>query len=222
MSALPPQPPLAALETTDQFLVSHGKSGAVGVFTVADGLPLRRGTTVILQTPRGLERGTVLGPATLRQARVLGAVSSGSILRCASAADEQRHDELRQGAERFFGVAQRVAQRRELALELLDVELLFDGRLMVLQFLGNETNLDAFAQELQAATNVAVRLENLALPHADDHGGCSKPDCGRDAGGCDSCGSGGGCSSCGSAKVDMRDYFAHLRTQMEQRRTPLL
>jgi cell fate regulator YaaT (PSP1 superfamily) len=220
MSALPPPPPLAELETTDQFLVGYGKSGAVGVFASLDGVPLRRGTTVVIQTARGLERGSVLGPATLRQARLLGAVSSGSIVRRASAEDERQQAAVTRRGHVIFEAARARLAAAQLDIDLLDVDLLFDARLAVLQYVGGASDLDDFAAALQAEFSVEVRLENLTLPA--EKRGCDKPDCGRDAGGCSSCSSGGGCSSCGSAKVDMRDYFGHLRTQMEQRRTPLL
>jgi hypothetical protein len=219
MSALPPQPPLAELEATDQFLVGYGKSGAVGIFLTVEALPLRRGAAVITQTARGVERGTILGPATLRQARLLGAVSSGSILRRASADDQARCAELAARADEIF-VASR-ARAEGLGIDVLDADLLFDGRSVILQFVGAGTELDGFAQALEQEFDVTVRLENLAAVPVEEHG-CGKPDCGHAAGGCSTCASGGGCSSCGSAKVDMRDYFSHLRTQMEQRRTPLL
>ena len=71
--------PTPRLTPHDQFVVSHGKSGALGVFTAAEPLPLRRGQAVILQTNRGIEMGRVLSPATLRQARILGATSAGTL-----------------------------------------------------------------------------------------------------------------------------------------------
>lgn len=221
MSAFPPQPPVAELEAVDQFLVSYGKSGAVGVFTGDDVGPLRRGTAVVIQTSRGIERGSILGPATLRQARVVGAVSSGSILRVVTEADEEQQCELKSRAESLFAASRASARDEGLALDILDVDMLFDGRTAILQFIGAETNLDVFAAALQTQFDVIIRLENLVAPMPEEHG-CGKPDCGRGAGGCTDCSSGGGCSSCGSHKVDMREYFAHLRTQMEQRRTPLL
>ena len=64
-----------------------------------------------------------------------------------------------------------------------------------------------------------IRLENLSLPKEEhEHGGCDKPDCGRESGGgCSTCSTGGGCSTCGSGKTDLREYFGHLRTKMESR-----
>ncbi len=195
MSALLPPPPVNDLEAADQYLVSYGKSGAVGVFLATGPLPLRRGTPVILQTPRGTERGTVLGPATLRQARLLGATASGTLLRRATAEDETRYAELARQADVIFETSRAQARQDGLAIELLDVEVLLDGRQAILQYVGTDTALDAFAQALERHFPYAIRLEDLAAAPAEDHAGCGKPDCGRDAGGCTSCSTGGGCSS---------------------------
>src|SRR6516162_2507630 len=86
----------------DQFIVSFGKIGALGVFTAAQPLMLRRGQAVIVQTSRGVEIGTVLCQATLRQARLLGATSSGALLRLVSVDDEARRDERAEFERRIF------------------------------------------------------------------------------------------------------------------------
>ena len=74
MSALPPlSAEIRTRSTSDQFVVSHGKCGAVGVYTASEPLALRRGQHVVIETERGLEIGTILCPASLLQARLLGA-----------------------------------------------------------------------------------------------------------------------------------------------------
>jgi cell fate regulator YaaT (PSP1 superfamily) len=213
-------------DAADQFVVSFGKGGAVGVFNAPAPLLLRRGDRVIVHTPRGTEVGSVLCAATIRQARLLGATASGSLLRPLSAEDEQRLPELAQLAQQVYDAGRCRVQQDQLALEILDVEVLFDRNQAILQFVGEAADLDEFAHALERDFDLEVRLENLAQPGAADtheHGGCDKPDCGRNAGGCTTCSTGGGCTSCGSSKVDMRQYFAHLRDKMEKdQRRPLL
>lgn len=223
------RPPVAiALDAHDPFLVSHGRSGVIGAFTLTEPLPIGRGQTVIVQTARGVEIGTVLGPASIRQARLFGASSSGALLRRVTDQDETRRSELAQIEQQIFEIARAWATRADLAIEILDVDLLFDGQQAIVQFLGKDTDTEKFAQALEQHFDLTIRLENLAVPSAPEeheHGGCDKPDCGRTAdggGGCTTCSTGGGCSSCGSAKVDMREYFGHLRTKMEtNQRIPL-
>jgi hypothetical protein len=222
MSALPP---LIATDAHDQYVVNYGKSGAVGVFTAETPLALRRGQEVVIQSPRGIEIGAVMCVATLHQARLLGAVSAGPLLRPLNHEDEAARAELAAREQALFETSRAWALRDGRALEILDVELLFDGRQAVLQFVGEEADTGAFAQALELHFGLTIRLENLAAPRPHDEAehGCGKPDCGRSAGGgCDTCSSGGGCSSCGSGKVDMRQYFGHLRDKMEaQHRIPL-
>ena len=212
----------------DQFVVSHGKSGALGVFTSAEPLTLRRGQAVIVQTSRGIEVGTVLCPATLRQARILGATSSGPLLRRVTRDDEAKREELAEIGQRLFETSRAWAQRDDLDLEILDVDLLFDVRQAIVQFVGKDTDTEKLAQALEKHFSMAIRLENLVTPapaeEAHEHGGCDKPDCGKTAGGgCSTCSTGGGCSSCSTGKkTDLSEYFGHLRTKMEtSQRIPL-
>ena len=46
------------------YVVSFGKSGALGCFTADAGLILSRGMAVVIETLRGLEVGSVVGPAS--------------------------------------------------------------------------------------------------------------------------------------------------------------
>ena len=126
--------------------------------------------------------------------------------------------------DQLFEACRSWAANVALALEVLDVDLLFDGQHAIVQFIGAEADAERLAPELEKHFKLTLRFENLAVPAppAEEEHRCDKPDCGRDAGGCTTCSTGGGCSSCGSAKVDMRDYFGHLRTKMEtNQRIPL-
>jgi hypothetical protein len=206
----------------DQYVVSHGKSGVVGVFTAEGPLLLQRGCEVIVKTSRGIEIGTVLGPATIRQARLIGANSAGTLFRRASSEDSARREALARTEHRLFEACR--ASTGAAALEVLDVDLLFDGQHAIVQFVGAEADAERLAPALEEQFKLTIRLENLATPAppAEEEHRCDKPDCGKDAGGCTSCSTGGGCSSCGSSKVDMTAYFGHLRTKMEtSNRIPL-
>ena len=45
-----------------EYLVQYGRSAFVGKFTTGDESPWVRGSQVVVQSPRGLELGTLLGP----------------------------------------------------------------------------------------------------------------------------------------------------------------
>jgi len=206
----------------DQYLVSFGKSGAVGVFTAAEPLTLKRGTRAVVQTSRGIEIGAVLHPATLRQARLLGAVAGGTFLRPCTSDDLSKRAEQVRIEQSLFDWSRARAQRESSGMEILDVDLLFDGTIAILQFVGAETHSEQLAHTLEAEFGMSIRLENIAGPRTppEEEPRCDKPDCGREGntgGGCSTCSTGGGCSSCGDGKVDMREYFGHLRTKMHLR-----
>ena len=218
MSAPLPTPVVLATDERDQFIVSHGKSGVLGAFTLVEPGAFHRGQQVIVQTSRGVETGVVLGPATLQQSRLFGATSSGLLLRRITEQDRARRTELGHREQQLFDAARAWAERDHLAIEILDVDLLFDGQQAIIQFVGNETDCEHFAPNLEQHFRLTIRMENLAVAAPPEESArCDKPDCGKDAGGCSTCSTGGGCSSCGSKKVDMSEYFSHLRTKMENR-----
>jgi cell fate regulator YaaT (PSP1 superfamily) len=225
-----PLAPTLSAAVSDQYVVGFGKSGGLGCFTVVEAMELTRGDRVVVRTARGVEFGEVLGPATLRQARLIGALAAGDILRRCTHDDEVAHVRLRRQADAMFEACRARAAELALPLQILDVEVLLDGRHAIVQFVGGaDVDAENLAAALPADDAIEFRLENLATPapvdHEDhSHGGCGKPDCGRtEGGGCSTCSTGGGCSSCGAGQVDLRPYFAHLRDKMEaQHRTPLL
>lgn len=208
-----------------EYLVSHGKTGVVGRFLAHDVASYRRGDRVVIQGERGLAIGTVLCEATERHARILAATGHGRLLRAVHPDDEHALEQARTLAERIYTESRRLAVEMGLALEVMDVEMTLDGSRAIVQCLAGACDPAPLLDALAATHGVQVWLENLADPlEEEEEHGCGKPDCGKsEGGGCSTCSSGGGCSSCGSGKVDMRDYFGHLREQMESsKRTQLL
>jgi hypothetical protein len=212
---------------TPEYVVSYGKTGVLGRFLAVAPATYRRGQRVVVECDRGLSIGTVLCPATERLARVL-AGQQGQLLRLVLLEDENAWQRCRSLAEQIFADSRQLAMVWQVPLEVLDVEMSLDGRRAILQYLaGTQCDATDLLDRLEARHGVQVWMENLANPASPDEeesAGCGQPDCGRSSGGCSTCASdGGGCSSCGSAKVDMRDYFTHLRDKMDKRpRTPLL
>lgn len=210
-----------------EYLVSHGKSGAFGRFVSALPLECARGQHVVVKSRRGLELGSVLCQATSRHGHLLGTTPVCDLLRMATPADEAAAGRMELFGHTLFQDGRRLAGDLGIALEVVDVEVMLDGKQAIVQHLSPEDiNATPLIEELARRHQIDILLENLAtaVPSDEEAHGCGKPDCGRVNGtSCTDCGSGGGCSSCGSGKVDMRAYFAHLRTQMDkQQRTALL
>jgi hypothetical protein len=219
-------PPSAATEFPDQFVASFGKDAGLGCFRAAEPLTLARHDRVLLQTPRGLEVGSILGPATIRQARLLGAQVRGELLRPLTTADDPVIEEMSSLAEKVMTASECLRGELGIGLTLIDAEAFFDLRHALLHILHpNPDDLNVFTAELSDRTDLDVRLANLAISAEPEEHGCGKPDCGSGEGGCSSCSTGGCSTGCGTgaSAVDLRPYFAHLRDQMETKhRVPLV
>lgn len=216
-------------EGPEFYLVQYGLEGALGSFRAADGLRPRRGEKVVLQGERGLEAGTILGPASVRQSRLLG--NAGQIARRWGAAEDALFLRARGQAEIMFRAARSLAGELQLGVEILDVDLALDGsRALLLLLSPPGEDPEPLLLGLRNAFGVAVQYHNLAgekMAEAhpeEEEGGCGKEGCGKEGGGCSTCGSGGGCGSgCGSGGVDLREYFGQLRGRMEKTgRVPLI
>jgi hypothetical protein len=159
--------------------------------------PLERGQVVVIQTDRGIELGEVLiGLDDLPESP---SSDRSQVLRRASPedlAEARRADTMR--SERF-ALCQRILQEGDWPWELIDVELMLDGRDTVLHYLGPH-QLDASTLRARFRMTcvfdvvfepVGVDLENEALeefsPASGGHAGCQR--CGGSDGGCGS----GGC-----------------------------
>ena len=210
-----------------EFLVQYGSSGFVGRYTHDAELPDSQ-TAVIVQSPRGVELGTVLERIAEPLASSRTQPCEGQLLRSATADDLVRHERLRmQAVARLAAID--VEQH---PIAVLDAEYLHDGRGLILHVLPyGECQLDAWLGKLSDSFNMPVRVLNVGqlsvtVDPAEPTSKCGSGGCGTSGGGCGT--SGGGCStgSCsrGSVKTaaELTDYFAGLRNQLERsQRIPL-
>ncbi|TWT73020.1 hypothetical protein [Allorhodopirellula solitaria] len=179
------------------YLVRIGFAGDVFVAaSLLAEMRLSRRSEVLVQTPRGVELGEVLGEASPPGA---GPETSLSILRELTADDRLLVERLQRYKRDAVRRCQDVLAQSESAAVLLDVDQLFDGNSLVLHFLGPVDALgreltDAIVAEYESQVQ-SIRLSELMTQ------GCG-PGCGSEAGG--GCGSSGGCASCavaGACKV---------------------
>ncbi|MGF1578418.1 MAG: PSP1 C-terminal domain-containing protein [Gemmataceae bacterium] len=215
-----------------EYLISYGKSGGFGRFRSEAMDTFQRGQRVVICTNRGPELGIVLCEAKASHQRILKDTSVGQLLRAATTADKEQQIASASLAQTMFDTARELARNSNLPIEILDIDIVLDGSQATLHSLmWAESDLSDFTKELQDRFEIVISFEDLGTPvpteEDEGHGGCGQPGCGHSSGGgCNSCSS-GGCSSCGSGGVDMKNYFAHLRGQMEDHykqsgRTPLL
>ncbi|MBB3205906.1 cell fate regulator YaaT (PSP1 superfamily) [Rhodopirellula rubra] len=171
-----------------------------------------RGSEVLVQTPRGIELGEVLGEVSVNNAgsgdTQSGDMQSGNagseeedaptarlrIIRSLTEEDRLLVERLQRYKRDAVRRCQDVLASSDSDAVLLDVDQLFDGNTLVLHFLGP---VDALGREItdQIVAEYEARVQSIRLAELMTHG-CG-PDCGTEAGG--GCGTGGGCASCAVA-----------------------
>lgn len=145
---------------------------------------------VLVQTPRGVELGTVMN-------RISESPSSAlRILRRVTREDSMLIERLRRHKTEAVQRCQEVLAQSESDAVLLDVDHLFDGNSLVLHFLGP---VDALGRELtdEIVRQYEAEVQSIRLSELMNHG-CG-PGCGDDAAEGSGCGTKGGCATCSVA-----------------------
>ena len=199
------------MQASSEYLVSYGKSGEFGRFTAVEPLACRRGDALVIETNRGLEWGQVIRSAGPEHARLLGGDPDGRIVRHPTTGDRQDRERLKQQGQQVFLESRARTLRLGLPLEIVDAEILLDGREAVLHVLRwGDAELHQLTDALAQTHGLHTVVHDLALPASKDEpevtseveqgcgsGGCGSGGCGSggcSSGGCGSCSS-GGCSS---------------------------
>jgi nitrite reductase/ring-hydroxylating ferredoxin subunit len=173
-------------------LVRYGAMAWTGYFRYrsAEPLELRHGERVLIETPRGIEVGETLSPLTADPPRNdVGKVirPTGELLRKLTSMESFEHVRGQRDAGRQALIQELLAEashrtaERGVAVDLVDGELLFHGKTLVLYFLGPPTDdLGVIASELSQAREFNVLFNSIlevAPPVAAcgcSGGGCSK------------------------------------------------
>ncbi len=205
-----------------EYIVGFGLSGDFGRFRSEPALACVRGQRVVVRSARGVEIGQVLCQGTEQHALFLPNTSLGKLLRLATAADEQTQLDLHGRGQTVLQRAAILSRELRLPLEWLDVEMLLDGKHVVLHYLGaGPVDVRPLVSTLSREFTLHVLLQELSgradsTEEDDEEHGCGREGCGK--GNCSS----GGCSTCAVPAPVAQPHFAALREQMEARRTPLL
>jgi NAD(P)H-dependent nitrite reductase small subunit len=193
--ALPPVPERGNDgQPGQQFLVRFGAMGHVGKFSAPEPVSCDRGSRVVVQSSRGVEIGEVLLVAEPDAALMADQPDSGVLLREFTEDDAVKERLLRDGQFRAFEACRQRLAERNMPVELVDAEQLFDGQTLIFYFLGDPppalANITAeLAQEYE--TQVQFR------PLAERLGAACGTGCGSDAAGeCGNCGGGCGDGVC--------------------------
>ncbi len=179
------------------YLVRIGFNGDVFFATpLLPELEISRGSEVLVQTPRGVELGEVLGQANPSSD---DQPSSLNIIRELTADDRLLVERLQRHKRDAVRRCQAILAESHSVAVLLDVDQLFDGNTLILHFLGP---VDSLGRELTdtIVAEYEAQVQSIRLSELMTHG-CG-PGCGSDAGG--GCGSAGGCATCAVAGACIR------------------
>jgi hypothetical protein len=181
-----------------EYLLSYGTAGDFGRFRAPEPLACRRGERLVVRSPRGQEIAVVLCAAGPGHNGILADAFVGEILRPATPGDLELAERMQRRSQALFEHARRVTAELQLPLEILDVEILLDGRQAVLHHVRwAECDPRPLMDPLAQGHHLLVTLHDLALPPMEpepaEPTGCGREGCG--AGGCGSCAS-GTCSTC--------------------------
>jgi hypothetical protein len=183
-----------------EYLLSYGNAGDFGRFGCTEPLTCWRGDKMVVRSPRGQELGVIMRPAGPGHSHLLADQFVGQILRRATEGDLQLAARMQQRGQRLFEDGHRLVRKLGLPMEILDTEVLLDGRQAVLHYLRwAECDPRPLMDGLSQSYHLLITLHDLALPTTEEaeehqeHASCGMGDCSQ--GGCGSC-SAGNCASC--------------------------
>lgn len=165
---------------TTKYIVRHGATRSLGEFEAAS--PCARGEHVVVRTDRGLEAGEVLSESDPRVLGLLSEPTHGQIVRAMTADDRDQADARRQAEQAAFDACRQLVAKRQLQMELVDVEHLFGGERLVFYFLA-EKRVDFRDLVKDLAREFKTRIEMRQIGVRDeakllaDYGDCGKPVC---------------------------------------------
>ncbi len=178
-------------------LIRYGAMAWAGYFRHRSTEPLecRHGERVLIETPRGFEVGEVLSSLSNEaprneEGRVIK--PAGELIRRLNPMETfeqvrlQRDDRQKSLIQEMLTACERRVAERQVAVDVVDGELLFDGETFVLYFLGAPTaDLGVLSTELAQGRPFKVIFNSvLEIPATSGGCGCSGGGCSTGGGGC--------------------------------------
>lgn len=165
------------------YIVRHGAMRFLGEFTTAPGVPeLPRHALVIVSTERGHEIGEVLCPSSPQAMAALPEPTHGTIHRIADDNDRTRIAELNNQRDSIYRTCVALIREHDLAMQVVDVELLFGGERLILYFLAdNRVDFRELVKAMAREFRTRIELRQIGLRDEAkllaDYGDCGRPVC---------------------------------------------
>lgn len=166
-----------------RYVVRYGLSRNVGEFIFKGQIILRRNSSVIIRSERGVEWGEILSPATDQTREYLGLQEdSGTILREATADDHIVKTNLhRKERDEFLG-CEALIKEHKLQMQLVDAEHLFGEERLVFYYLAeNRVDFRELVKALAKQYHTRIEMRQIGVRDEAkllaDYGDCGKPVC---------------------------------------------
>lgn len=156
------------------------KSGKIYYFD-PNGLDVKSGDSVIVETVRGIEFGEcVIGPKEISESEVV--IPLKNVIRKATEEDTQKHQENRQKQEEAFNLCLEKIQKHDLPMKLIDVEYTFDNNKIIFYFTADgRVDFRELVKDLASVFRTRIELRQIGVrDEAKMIGGlgtCGRPMC---------------------------------------------
>lgn len=168
-----------------KYLVRHGATRFLGEYEAVEPALYQRAQRVVIQSPRGIETGTILCEADERSKQFLVDPTSGNILRVMNQEDLALECERKANQVRAYDIAACFINKLKLQMDLVDVEHLLGNERIVFYFLVRppEKRVDFRDLVKDLAREFQTRIEMRQIGIRDeakllaDYGDCGKPVC---------------------------------------------
>ncbi len=165
-------------------VVRYGQMRFLGEFTGLDETEHPRGQQVVVRTDRGAELGEVLCRATDRTAVYLENPARGEILRVATAEDRAAAARLVERQDAGFRTCGEFIARRQLQMDLIDVEAILGGERLVFYYLAEKrVDFRELVKDLARAFRTRIEMRQIGVRDEAkllaDYGDCGQSVCCR-------------------------------------------
>tara|TARA_R110002049_G_scaffold4601_6_gene32904 strand:- start:115788 stop:116723 length:936 start_codon:yes stop_codon:yes gene_type:complete len=177
---LPVDPAPSDASQTLEYVVRFGSMRILGVMSSRQ--TFRYGDEVVARTKRGTEVGTVLCEATPTALDHMTEPNQGRILRRLSDDDKRQWSHFDEKRDGDMQLAQQCVDALKLTMELVDVERILGGELLIVYFLA-EQRVDFRQLVRDLAREFQTRIEMRQIGVRDeakllaDYGDCGQPIC---------------------------------------------
>lgn len=165
-----------------KYVVRHGVTRMLGVFSTNRGETYSRSTRVIARTKRGLEAGEVLCEATEHAVANLKDPASGQIQRAMTHQDELELRKMHEQEQQEYKTVVAEIEKLGLDMKMVDLEHVFGGERVVVYYL-SENRVDFRELVRVLASEFQTRIEMKQIGVRDeakllaDFGDCGKEVC---------------------------------------------